>query len=279
MQFSYWNCVSGKDDKTLENRSWGFVLVRCTYADDTRWSSFLSALKEQNPLNGKLFQPWTTIEDKHKLANASLSVASLAFQEWVDATSTDVSRELNTSQPRHQYFIYVNEESIESVINTVPSRVWERTGNFLVLVDANSHIESLRETKDFYLRNNSTAGRDVRDLMAETEDITWKLIPATDLKSTYILFLRDPDPWYQGFNEFQSAPYVYHQFDVEITLDSLIVGPDPGYDVCKMLKKMYGKNHPRRVCFETEEAQSGLQRICGYAGGWRREEYTHPCYL
>lgn len=32
-------------------------------------------------------QPWTVIEDKDSLANATMSQASLAFQNWVNTTS------------------------------------------------------------------------------------------------------------------------------------------------------------------------------------------------
>ena len=58
-----------------DQRALCFVLVRCTYGDDNRWASFLSALKRQTPMNDRLaqFQPWTTIEDKNSVMIATVS--------------------------------------------------------------------------------------------------------------------------------------------------------------------------------------------------------------
>lgn len=117
-----------------------------------------------------------------------MSDASIAFAKWVGTTS--MHENLNAWAPRHQYFTYVNEESIESVISPLPSRAWERTLNFLVLVDASSHKKSCTKTEASF-RNDINSEQDMRDILAAMEDSTWKLILATDLKSTYILFFKD----------------------------------------------------------------------------------------
>lgn len=87
---------------TMTNSSlsvWGFVLVRCSYADETKWEAFLADIKEQtlvrprerdyarasvascNRLNECL--RWAIIEDCEKLEGASMQVASARFEEWV----------------------------------------------------------------------------------------------------------------------------------------------------------------------------------------------------
>jgi hypothetical protein len=257
--------------------TWGFVLVRCTtYASDDRWTLFLLTLKEQNDLSDKLAQSqrWTTIEDKD-LDNATMANASLTFRKWADGECAYA--EYQPVAPRHQYFIYVNAESIESILN--PDRAVEKSGNFLVLVNAGRYLESCKETEACW-RDDINVEEDIRDVMADTEDNTWKLIPATSFQRVYVIFLVDPDPWHQYSSEFQSAPYVYHRFDWHMVMSDFILYPDKlGYDVYLMLKQIYGKTHSRSVCFETDEAQTGLQRICGYAGGYRKEEFTYPWYL
>lgn len=73
---------------------------------------------------------------------------------------------------------------------------------------------------------------------------------------------------------------MYGLFDAGMAVDDLILCPDPmGCNMYKMLKQIYGWNHLRTICFEMEEAQIGLQKVCGCAGGWGREEYTKPKYL
>lgn len=126
-------------------QAWGFVFVRCTYTSDARWKKFLAAvehkaleqLKSVNEIpyaKDFLQRIWkfTTVEEKDKLANATLSEASVAFQEWVRSDGAPILPEgRGYGIPRWQYYIYVNEESIESVLNAKYAN--QLTGNLLFL--------------------------------------------------------------------------------------------------------------------------------------------------
>lgn len=86
---------------TMQNsqlRTWGFVIIRCTYANEAKWEAFLTEIKERtlakpgtnygpslasaNRLNERL--RWTILEDQESLDGASMKVASEKFVEWVE---------------------------------------------------------------------------------------------------------------------------------------------------------------------------------------------------
>lgn len=85
---------------------WGFVLVRCSYADESKWEAFLAEIKEQtlvrshelgkasldsrNRLNERL--RWTVIEDREELEGASMQIASVRFNEWVKSAGREEVR-------------------------------------------------------------------------------------------------------------------------------------------------------------------------------------------
>jgi len=73
---------------------WGFVLVRCSYANETKWDAFLANIKanifanERNASVASIRQlnewlRWTIIEDREVLEGANMQVASTRFDEWV----------------------------------------------------------------------------------------------------------------------------------------------------------------------------------------------------
>lgn len=63
-----------------DQKKWGFVIFRCTYADDAAWNNFLQILNSNTQLCleddnepemlGRL--DWVIIEDKEALDNASI---------------------------------------------------------------------------------------------------------------------------------------------------------------------------------------------------------------
>lgn len=91
---------------TMTNNSlsvWGFVIVRCSYNDQTKWEAFLANVKGQtleegskvsvtpsNQLNELL--RWTIIEDRENLEGASMQVASSRFDEWVKTVGREEVR-------------------------------------------------------------------------------------------------------------------------------------------------------------------------------------------
>lgn len=236
-----------------------FVLVRCTYKDNVKWSEFLETLKLQyNPIQPLAqSQPWTTIEDKEKLDSATMSQATLVFDKWVKIAGVEEMH--NPRGMRYQYYIYVNEESIESVIN--PVRAAEKTGNFLILV---SLRDSLIGEED-----DDSRPEEYFDDQADFCDRSWKLIDAKNIKGIF----NNNWNWYHFYDDASGGmgpPIVYYRHSHFRAGEEgeLLRYPDPvGMDVYKMMKQIYGKEHPRSRCFEAPEAQSKLQKLRGYAGG------------
>ena len=97
---------------TMTNNSlsvWGFVLVRCSYADASKWEAFLANIKEKtlehgpkvsvtsgSQLNERL--KWTIIEDRENLEGASMQSASARFSEWVKTAGCE---EVSIPLPLH----------------------------------------------------------------------------------------------------------------------------------------------------------------------------------
>ena len=131
--------------------SWGFIIYRCTYVSQTRWDDFLSALQadvdsfllaEDDDLRGSL--QWKVVEDQSKLDGATWQEARTHFDQWVDDELCDGSEGIEkitqrpwveqvkqgiswsyeekldyriSSEPRHSHFIYVDEASLNSVLD------------------------------------------------------------------------------------------------------------------------------------------------------------------
>lgn len=124
---------------------WGFVIFRCTYGSQEKWNKFLSIIKDSarkglgdEPLWDSL--TWTIFEDPEHLNGASMVDVSHRFAEWVKGTEEmrdttialdpeamgDVHESASIgpwdiedwpSYPRYLYFIYVDETSLESVVD------------------------------------------------------------------------------------------------------------------------------------------------------------------
>lgn len=98
---------------TMTNSSldiWGFVIVRCSYTNETKWDAFLANIKDDifareressvasiNQLNEWL--RWTIIEDREVLEGANMQVAATKFDEWVKSVGREEVRQ--PTSPRH----------------------------------------------------------------------------------------------------------------------------------------------------------------------------------
>ena len=151
---------------------------------------------------------------------------------------------------RHKFYIYVNEESLKSVVN--PVRAEEKTGNFLVLVstDYNVHSQTFEEDKDLYTE-------------VDAGNWSFKLIPATDLLKFYAQEAEDSNLWnIEPINQF--PPFIQHKHYGWRPLKFLENHDPVGYDCYKMLKQIYGKANARSRFFEADEATSDAQKIMGF---------------
>lgn len=134
---------------------WGLPIVRCTYKSQPRWEQFLAVLHghiqhdflDKDPENGPDLQSTLVcniIEDEERLEGASWKEARNVFDEWVlqdikahpleppivfHPVISTYKREKNkfkediARSPYWQHFIYVDETSVASVLDHVPSEM------------------------------------------------------------------------------------------------------------------------------------------------------------
>jgi hypothetical protein len=135
-------------DKT---KHWGFVIVRCTYSSQEKWDKFLELAKvdvaeyfEWRPVgNVHASMVGTVIEDQ-ALEGASLETTSRRFMEWVETKGREELQEstfvsgpghrIQEFAPRYCYYLHVDEESMESVVDKDKARLG--VGYFCTMVQA-----------------------------------------------------------------------------------------------------------------------------------------------
>ncbi|KAK3939341.1 hypothetical protein QBC46DRAFT_388211 [Diplogelasinospora grovesii] len=116
---------------------WGFVIYRCTYGSQEKWDKFLALAKQEardylerwgtGDLSVYDKIDWTVIEDAETLDGASILNTTRKFRAWVEA---DGRAEMQGSvftdtwqyAPRYHYFMHVDEESLESVVDDEKAR-------------------------------------------------------------------------------------------------------------------------------------------------------------
>ncbi|OGM50928.1 hypothetical protein ABOM_000718 [Aspergillus bombycis] len=125
-------------------KTWGFVIYRCTYQSDSDWEKFMTRFL--SPVTESLeyykgldlldsFAP-TVFEDR-SFDGATTSLVREHFQEWA-ATAPQVEQPVGYSclpeSGRYKFFIMVDQESLESVLNAPDPDDWNDDG-FVRLVD------------------------------------------------------------------------------------------------------------------------------------------------
>ncbi|KAL2129955.1 hypothetical protein VTI74DRAFT_7060 [Chaetomium olivicolor] len=114
-------------------KQWGFVIIRGTYSSQSKWDKFIHLAQEdardyfeqRRMLDLYDKMAWTVIEDGAALDGASLEVAQKKFREWLDGDegkkdmegSIFVKKGVVYRGPRYSFFLFVDEESLESVVD------------------------------------------------------------------------------------------------------------------------------------------------------------------
>jgi hypothetical protein len=115
---------------------WGFVIYRCTYKSQEKWTRFIDLVKQETrdylgvehvSIYDKI--DWTVIEDAEALEGASIIDTSRMFLAWRDG---DGKSEKQVG-PRYHYFMHVDEESLESVVDDEKAKD-RNTGYFCKIV-------------------------------------------------------------------------------------------------------------------------------------------------
>jgi hypothetical protein len=197
-----------------------------------------------------------------------------AFQAWIESTGSQ-ERPKHGGSPRYNYFIYVNEESVDSILNTDQS--YKNPRHFLILVDYRRHLEeSSRGPTSPYM--SAEARLQMENDFADSGDDSWKFIDALQLKSIFLDVWFDRHGWYGYDSVWNGPPFVFYQLSHSATEHTALKNSTPaGLNVYRMMKQIYGAEHPRSICFQDEEASTTLQRLRGYKGGEWIDAFPEYC--
>jgi hypothetical protein len=124
------DCVE-KALKEAGLRTWGFPIYRCTYQNDSDWAEFLDRyrwhisdmLKNYNGLDMLDSFQTTVFEDRALFEGASTATIREHFQKWATTAiqeesggSPDMIRYSNVEAARYRFCLFVDEESLQSVL-------------------------------------------------------------------------------------------------------------------------------------------------------------------
>jgi hypothetical protein len=188
--------------KTLEEYEvdhWGFMIYRCTYGSQTKWDKFMALVKEESRKaikehgTGDLSvfdkMAWTVIEDAETLDGASILETSNRFIMRAEIKHEEETMGIRSLTPRHNFFIHVDEESLESVVDEEKAR--DREGYVLLqgrIYPSSVHIrEMARLTGD---------APEVDDPLDEQLLDCIKMFNIHDLVPLYSYLLGNIDQWY-----------------------------------------------------------------------------------
>jgi hypothetical protein len=137
---------------------WGWVIYRCTYADDEAWARFRARI--ENESREQIAQSdapeianrleWTWVTDSLSLDGISTAALRERFRTW---TANEVARQqLEDHDPatisRFSYFIKVDEEVMRNLTGFLAPKAGWSGNDFVKFVDANWEPAPPEEQKD-----------------------------------------------------------------------------------------------------------------------------------
>jgi hypothetical protein len=182
---------------------WGFVVFRCTYSSQEKWDKFIALVKEHahDEFEWRRMEhvhdslAWTIIEDAETLDGADIAETSRRFEEWVGGQGKqEMQGSVLTDSwhywPRYTYFIHVDEESLESVVDDAKAR--EECGYFCKVVRAEMVLMRERDrAAGVYVEEE-----DLEEWEADYEERDYrKRVKIDELVSLYATLL-NIDRWY-----------------------------------------------------------------------------------
>jgi hypothetical protein len=139
---------------------WGFVLFRCTYRSQEKWEMFVAlvqghardSFERAGLMDVYARMRWTVFEDAAALDGASIGETSRRFIEWVEpgpgaqelVGSVFAPTRAQAGTPRHAFYLHVDEESLESVVDDAKAR--EEGGYFTKVVYAENVMLQVAES-------------------------------------------------------------------------------------------------------------------------------------
>jgi hypothetical protein len=130
-----------------EVEKWGWVLYRCTYADDAMWAKFRDRVEMDSrdyiaqsdaPEIAERLE-WKWVEDASRLDGASTAALREQFRAWATG---EVARQPGDYEPavipRFRYFIKIDQEVLDSLAKCISDEThWpcDRSDTFVKFVD------------------------------------------------------------------------------------------------------------------------------------------------
>ncbi|KAJ5681033.1 hypothetical protein N7536_012172 [Penicillium majusculum] len=136
--------------------TWGFIIFRCTYHKDSDWENFMARivgavsedLKEDSALDLlDTFAP-TVLEDP-SFGGATVATLREHFHQWKKTAMREeqgVSEDYTPTSGRYRFFITVDQEAMESVLNTPLGGFEEFKLGHVRMVDAGNGHMCLKRT-------------------------------------------------------------------------------------------------------------------------------------
>ncbi|OQD90210.1 hypothetical protein PENSOL_c060G04780 [Penicillium solitum] len=133
--------------------TWGFIIFRCTYHKDSDWENFMARivgavsedLKEDSALDLlDTFAP-TVLEDP-SFGGATVATLREHFHQWKKTAMREeqgVSEDYTPTSGRYRFFITVDQEAMESVLNTPLGGKWTH------VPEEDSEDEDISEPEEF----------------------------------------------------------------------------------------------------------------------------------
>lgn len=188
-------------------KQWGFVIFRCTYSSQEKWDKFVTLIKEHaydyfewrgmEDLYDSM--AWTIIEDPETLDGASIVEMSRKFGEWVEREGRqEMQGSIFTDTwvycPRYSFFMHVDEESLESVVDDEKAR--EESGYFCTIVREDMVLAGEREREA--QGNREWEIQDAEDAEDEEDEELLDLRKRVKIDALVALYatLLDIDRWY-----------------------------------------------------------------------------------
>jgi hypothetical protein len=178
---------------------WGFVIYRCTYGSQEKWDKFIALAKQEahdylkhwgtGDLSVYDKMDWTVVEDAETLDGASILETTRKFQAWVKADEREETQG-NFGTPRYHYFVHVDEESLESVVDNEKAR--DRAAGYFCKIVFPASVMIRENTR---LAGEIPVDQDPLDEQLELLDCT-KKVKLWSLVTLYVQLLDNINTWY-----------------------------------------------------------------------------------
>lgn len=195
--------------------SWGFVTYRCTYSSQEKWDKFMSLLKQEaqqflhsdsdSDLRSSLI--WTVIEDEDNLDGVEYPEARTLHDQWV---REEIQRDIDhgtarpnipaymsglgefhqriRDQPRYEFFIFADEEVVNSVVDAHEANQKDRQGLFyFIKVVRTGIVEKFEEDED---EDEEDEEEEYDEDDGDARRFVWQKFKAWDVVRLYASILR-----------------------------------------------------------------------------------------